>query len=161
MRKIEVSEEVFSGLQQLARPLIDTPNDVIRRLLESTEVDMENPALSHNHEEGYDLTLLTDGNGRVPQSTCKEKLLKVLFREYGGQGMKRDVTKAVVRALMQEGIVSKADFGRVRSGEIKIENRIAFARNELKEEGLLEFPDEVGHGVWKLTKKGMEAGAKL
>jgi hypothetical protein len=32
-RSIEVDQEVFSFLQQQARPLLDTPNDVLRRLL--------------------------------------------------------------------------------------------------------------------------------
>ncbi len=35
---IEVSEDVYRGLQALARPFEDEPNDVIRRLLETSAV---------------------------------------------------------------------------------------------------------------------------
>lgn len=32
-RTIEIDEEVFAFLQQHCEPLVDTPNDVLRRLL--------------------------------------------------------------------------------------------------------------------------------
>ncbi len=46
--KIEVSDEVFLRLQNLATPLIDTPNDVIRRLLDAvtpTKTGLQNKAV--------------------------------------------------------------------------------------------------------------------
>src|SRR5438270_636737 len=37
MPAIEIDDEVFAQLQNRARPFIDTPNDVIRRLLAEVE----------------------------------------------------------------------------------------------------------------------------
>jgi predicted CopG family antitoxin len=160
MPKIEISEDVFKGLQKLARPFVDSPNDVIRRLLEDAEVEIDSSKMTNN-PEGYDLTLLVDGDSRVPQTDCKERILKVLWQEYGGRGEKPEVTKSVVRSLMLEKRVSQADFARLRNGTLKIENRIAWARNHLKDEGLVEPPEISGHGIWKLTERGVERASHL
>ncbi|MGW7433306.1 restriction system modified-DNA reader domain-containing protein [Streptomyces sp. NPDC054861] len=42
MRKIEIDDEVFAYLQRHSEPLVDTPNDVLRRALLSDEKSGEN-----------------------------------------------------------------------------------------------------------------------
>ena len=41
MKDISVSEAVFHWLQSLAQPLVDTPDDVLRRLMQSYTVDQQ------------------------------------------------------------------------------------------------------------------------
>nr|MDT0519883.1 hypothetical protein [Streptomyces sp. DSM 41633] len=43
MRKIEVDDEVFAYLQRHSVPLVDTPNDVLRRVLLDAETSEEDP----------------------------------------------------------------------------------------------------------------------
>jgi restriction endonuclease Mrr len=62
---------------------------------------------------------------------------------------------------MLEKRVSLADFARLENGTLKIENRIAWARNHLKDEGLVEPPETSGHGIWKLTERGVERASHL
>ncbi len=70
MHRIEVDDDVFAQLQQLAEPLVDTPNTVIRRLLaqnaglaiENTPPPLPKPRKRYrNRRTGELMPLLTAG----------------------------------------------------------------------------------------------------
>ena len=44
MPTVRLDDEVFEALKKLAEPLVDTPNSVIRRLLEAHGILMVQPA---------------------------------------------------------------------------------------------------------------------
>jgi len=47
------------------------------------------------------------------------------------------------------------------AGVIRVENKVAFARELLKKEGLIENPTEETRGLWILTPAGVRAAKKL
>ena len=47
----------------------------------------------------------------------------------------------------------EGDWERVTTGEHRVDNRIAWTRQNLKDKGELTMP---GHGIWAITKKGVE-----
>lgn len=47
MITIEIDDEVFNKLQSLAKPLIDTPNSVLRRVLDLKQRSLDNETKSH------------------------------------------------------------------------------------------------------------------
>jgi hypothetical protein len=57
MRKIEVDDEVFAYLQRHSEPLVDTPNDVLRRQL----LDASAPGMSSSRRTGSLMPLIEAG----------------------------------------------------------------------------------------------------
>lgn len=81
----------------------------------------------------------------------KEERLVILYSLYscGGKGSKG----RIIYFIMKEGLLKPRDGDDdVRQGnETKIENDLAWARQDLKEKGLLSMPE---HGTWKITEDG-------
>jgi hypothetical protein len=150
MPTIRLDQDVFEGLQRLAKPFVDTPSMVIRRLLEdrgllgkATVEKVERPP----------------ANALTPQSTYEKYLLVVLAKEFDGQGHKRDVTHAIVKRMMKDGFIGAADQELVSTGETKAENTITWARNALKQRGHINRGAR--RGVWELTPEGRGAAGKV
>jgi hypothetical protein len=149
MPTIRVDQDVFEGLQQLAKPFVDSPGRVIRRLLEERGV----------------LRAAAKAPGRVrlapdaltPQTVYEDYLLYVLAKDFGGQGHKRDVTHAIVKRMMKDGFIGAADQELVSTGETKAENTITWARNALKDRGHISRTSP--RGIWELTAEGRTAAA--
>jgi hypothetical protein len=55
--------------------------------------------------------------------------------------------------------LSPADLERVKTGETKAENTIAWGRNALKERGLISLSSS--RGTWELTTKGLKEGLEI
>ena len=149
MPTIRIDDEVFAGLKRLAEPLVDTPNSVIRRLLEAKgilerKLPVSKPvAVKPSGEQTREQT---------PQSVYEENLLAVLAEQFNGRGNKKDVTLAVVERMMKRGLIPAADMEFVATGETKAENKISWGRNALKDRGLLRA--DAPRGVWELTPEG-------
>jgi hypothetical protein len=77
MRVIEVSDEVFRELQRRAEPFVDTPEDVIRRLL---DID---PQASVQREAATGAADLVSHAGRVPHGATLRATYK--GREFSAQ----------------------------------------------------------------------------
>src|SRR5690348_4690546 len=102
MPTIRVEEDVFAGLQKLATPFTDTPNIVIRRLLEEKGVLVQDtpPAPSAPKPN-------VKAKGKlVGQSTYEKYLLHVLAMQFKGKGTKSDVSKAVIDLMESRGLLS-------------------------------------------------------
>ena len=150
MPTIRVEQDVFEGLQQLAKPFVDSPSVVIRRLLE------ERGVLSKKAQAQKSTRLAPDA--LTPQSTYEKYLLLVLAKEFGGQGHKRDVTHAIVKRMMKDGHIGAADQELVSTGETKAENTITWARNALKQRGYISRAAR--RGIWELTAEGKSAASR-
>jgi len=148
MPTIRLDEDVFEGLQKLAQPFVDSPGMVIRRLLEERGVLDATP-----------IARKAAPSALTPQATYEKYLLLVLLREFDGSGHKRDVTHAVVKRMMKDGYINASDQELVSTGETKAENTITWARNTLKDRGLISRI--APRGIWQLTADGKDAAGKV
>jgi hypothetical protein len=153
MPTIRIGADVFKALQSLAEPFTDTPESVIRRLLEVRGV------LPSSRSNFAAPEKQSRARGLTPQSRYEEFLLLVLVTQFKGKGHKHEVTKAVEAAMRARGFLSPAAMEKVSSGETRAENTIAWARNALKERGLVSRASP--RGIWELTPKGLKEGAEL
>jgi hypothetical protein len=144
MPTIRIDDEVFEALKKLAEPLVDTPNSVLRRLLDlKTRTAAPKPAPLKAKRE------------QTPQSVYEENLLEVLAAPpFNGRGNKKDVTLAVVERMMKRGLIPPSDMEFVATGETKAENKISWGRNLLKNRGLIR--GDAPRGIWELTASGRE-----
>jgi hypothetical protein len=161
MPTIRIEDDVFEGLQRLAKPFTDTPNSVIRRLLVEKRVLPEpqaEPAPQRPSDGDRDpgAPMRPRRNGRTPQPVYEKFLLHVLATRFDGEADKIDLTKAVISFMKSHGFLGPVDEVRVSTGETKAENTIAWARNALKEKGLISRNSP--RGVWALTPQGLKEG---
>lgn len=77
---IEVDEEVFAVLQRSARPLIDSPNDVLRRLLLEGRASPDRP-VSPSQQERTMQERQREPSGPIPSADAFVR--KVLSGEFG------------------------------------------------------------------------------
>ena len=154
MPTIRVDQDVFEGLQRLAKPFVDSPSMVIRRLLEERGVLAKAaPATARQ------TTASIASNALTPQPVYEKYLLYILAREFNGLGHKRDVTHAIVKRMMKDGHIGAADQELVSTGETKAENTITWARNALKQRGYISRATR--RGMWELTLEGKSAAGKV
>lgn len=151
MPTIRVEEDVFEGLKSLAEPFTDTPNTVIRRLLLERGAMLKPPgsppaALAKGASS-------TRREGLTPQGIYEIFLLHVLATEFKGEAEKADVTRAVIAFMKERGFIGPLDEERVKTGETKAENTVAWGRNALKERGLVSRTSR--RGIWELTPQGL------
>lgn len=151
MPTIRLEQDVFEGLQHLAKPFVDSPSMVIRRLLE------ERGVLRATAKAPKSVRLAPDA--LTPQAIYEDYLLYVLAKEFDGQGHKRDVTHAIVKRMMKDGHIGAADQELVSTGETKAENTITWARNALKQRGYINRAAR--RGIWELTPDGKSAASKV
>jgi hypothetical protein len=149
MPTIRLDQDVFEGLQQLAKPFVDTPSMVVRRLLEDRGL------LKAEVRKAVQLP----PDALTPQSTYEGYLLVVLAKEFDGHGHKRDVTHSIVKRMMKDGLIGAADQELVSTGETKAENTITWARNALKQRGYIDRTAR--RGLWQLTSAGAREAEKV
>ena len=154
MPTIRVDQDVFEGLQSLAKPFVDSPSMVIRRLLEDRGV-LANAAQAAPPKAAASIA----PNALTPQAIYEKYLLYILAREFDGQGHKRDVTHAIVKQMMKDGFIGAADQELVSTGETKAETTITWARNALKQRGCISRA--ASRGTWELTPEGKIAASKV
>ena len=152
MPTIRLDQDVFEGLQQLAKPFVDSPSMVIRRLLEERGVlraAAKAPKSAAACAERADAAIhLRD----LPAARAAR-------RNSTASGHKRDVTHAIVKRMMKDGLIGAADQELVSTGETKAENTITWARNALKQRGYINRAAR--RGIWELTAEGKEAAGKV
>ena len=154
MPTIRLEQDVFEGLQKLAKPFVDSPSMVIRRLLE------ERGVLAKDAQAAPKKTNSSNpSNALTPQPIYEKYLLYILAREFDGQGHKRDATHAIVKRMMKDGHIGAADQELVSTGETKAENTITWARNALKQRGYINRAAR--RGTWELTPEGKSAAGKV
>jgi hypothetical protein len=148
MPTVRIDDEVFEALKKLAEPLVDTPNSVLRRLLN----------LENRKPVPVKAAPAKTPREQTPQSVYEENLLEVLAAPpFNGRGNKKDVTLAVVERMMKRGLIPPGDLEFVATGETKAENKISWGRNLLKTRGLIRA--DAPRGLWELTPEGRRAAS--
>lgn len=154
MPTIRVEADVFAGLQKVAQPFTDTPNSVIKRLLEQAGVQIS----SNVTEERSSPRAPERSSRKSVQPVYIRHLLYVLAHQFNGKGQKQEVCKAVVELMERRGILGQDDHKLTPSGETRAENIIGWCRFALKGRGLIS--SDSPRGVWELTDAGKEEGLR-
>jgi hypothetical protein len=151
---IRIDDEVFARLQELAKPFVDDPNSVIRRVLGLP--DAEDGPQRRNRGRSRTLTSVhtpqrAHSSELLPGSAYYLPILQALA-ERGGKARGREVIEAAGLAL--EDRLMPKDLEETSSGVIRWENRCRWAGYALRNGGLLNEGDR---GVWELSETGWEA----
>lgn len=162
MPTIRIDDDIFEGLKSLAEPFIDTPNSVIRRMLDERGVlkklkERANTATSTQRELVRSSSSSNQKNNTTsltPQPIYETFLLYVLWKKFNGSASKSEATNAVVTLMKSHGFISDLDLELVSTGEQRAVNTTAWSRNALKERGLISKLSP--RGIWELTPKGVE-----
>lgn len=156
MHQIEVDSEVWRELQQRAEPLVDDSNAVLRRLfgLDGTDPD-DSPVPSPPRPGGSPFGARAPLGSLLPESEYALPILEELAAR-GGRAAAREITHAVGERLKDK--LTELDRQRVRSGDIRWENRVHFMRLRLREQGLLKSGSP--RGTWELTEQGRRAAKR-
>ena len=145
VHKIELTSTTYRRLARQADSFDDTPEDVIRRLLDLAEK-------SDDREVARDD--LDDSHRAVPGSILPEQeywlpVLRALV-EAGGAARANDVIDRV-GALVADRL-TVADREPLKIGEVRWRNRVRFARLRMRERGLLK--EDSPKGIWEITEEG-------
>lgn len=143
-RKIEVDEEVFASLQARAEPLVDMPNDVLRRLL---RLDAAKPTAGKSRRPAG--AKRAPAGALLPEREYEIPLLQSIL-EFGGAAPMR-----VVVDLLETKIGSRLtplDRDPLPTGVTRWRNRAQFVRLRLVERGDLERGSP--HGIWAISAQG-------
>lgn len=168
---IRVDSDVYMALQKRATAFVDTPNSVLRRLLNldaelqaSDELSQKVPnsvaPAGRSKRKKSRGSRRTRGATRpseprlpagalLPEDEYKMPLLTTLA-ERGGSAAVREVIEAVGKKLAEK--LTATDKQKTSSGAIRWENRLQFVRLKLVEEGLLVKGSP--RGIWALSDKG-------
>ncbi len=156
---IRVDDEVYAALQARAVPFQDTPNSVVRRVLELPDADSSpESAEAPRVATAQTARQLTKKSGRkrapkgsiLPESEYEVPLLEALA-DLGGIAAALKVIEAIAPKL--GGKLTGLDLQPLPSGRIRWHNRVQFTRLNLVRSGDLVGNSE--RGVWALSQQGM------
>ena len=166
---VELDEDIYAYLKSQAEPFVDTPNTVLRRLLElddASGADTRQPEtnaaaprrepMSRSKRRGG--ARKSSGRTRAPSGTLLPEqryelpLLHALI-EAGGEAPYREVLESVGRTLNDEFM--PADHETLSSGSVRWHSRLQFVRLRLVERG--EMDREAPRGIWRITEAGRQA----
>lgn len=168
---IRIDEDVYRFLQEHAQPFVDTPNSVLRRLLElepesvppdqeGAEAPVGKPAAPPTRQRRTGMrgatrrgrrrrTTRAPAGSLLPEEEYVGPLLSVLA-ERGGSAAAREVIGAIGEKL--DGKLTSLDREPLSSGGVRWENRVQWVRLRMVEEGFLA--KDSPRGVWSLTELG-------
>ncbi len=150
MPSITISDESYAALQELAEPLVDTPDTVIARLVRA----YRSPAMTEYDQKsrGVRNQISQDGvrarrGEATPRQVYRDALLKVL-RDARGE---LETAKAIesVGNLLKDRL-QPVDMAKLPTGEERWINSIRFARKDLVDQGKLD--GRAPHGIWRLKR---------
>ena len=142
MPAIDLSDDVYSDLKQLADPFEDTPDSVIRRLLDQHAGQTPPRERARPGARAVPGTILPETEYEIP-------ILQALD-ELGGRAPAGVVTDRVGELL--ERRLTDQDHERHRSGDVRWRNRTAFARLALVRRN--ELASDSPRGIWEITDVG-------
>lgn len=172
---IRISIDVFERLQKYATPLVDSPSDVIKHLLDAYESRVGDSFPMADSDKGRDQIKVTNRGSLVGSSHG------VVERTKSGTLSERFLKKVLLIALLRDGGGSEAvtalrntekileGLGALRDVDVEIsskrnnwerwETNTRFARKHLHDEGLLKHDSR--RGWWELSARGREMAARL
>ncbi len=166
---IEIDDDIFEHLKSQAEPFTDTPNTVLRRLLNMdgrsasppqptstarSDSPEKPPARSGKQAKGKKQGRRTRAASGtlLPEQAYEKPLLQALV-DAGGEAPYRNVLDSVGQSL--EKALMPADFEKLTSGGIRWHSRLQFVRLRLIERG--ELDRDAPRGVWRITDTGRQA----
>jgi hypothetical protein len=158
--QLEVSEEVFSALQQRAEPLVDTPDSVLRKLLDLQGESPELPtpgapsgsssSRAKGRRKGSGAKRKRAAKGSITPDVAYERPLLEALVELGGRAATSDVLAVLDKKF--NGQLMPIDYERLSRGEIRWKNRVQFVRLKLIKAG--ELAEGSPRGIWEITEAG-------
>ncbi|MDD2252228.1 MAG: winged helix-turn-helix domain-containing protein [Dehalococcoidales bacterium] len=146
MIKIDCDSEVWEALKKNADPFVDTPNDVLRRLLGLPKIEPSGNENTENLIRPRQLILQKP----TRDIEFRRPILETLV-EFGGQARVPQVIDAVGRKM--KGKLKPIDYERLSSGPVRWESAAKWERQHCVQEGLIE---KFQPGIWKISTKGIE-----
>lgn len=170
---IRIDDDVFNALKKHAEPFVDTPNTVLRRLLELGETGAE---MNGDRESEVELEVEGRRTRRSAAATPRQRqrrrrskagrpraksgtllseseyefpLLQIIA-EHGGRSPAREVLDELETRL--DGRLTDVDREQLASGDIRWRNRAQFVRLRLVEQG--DMVKNSPRGVWEITDQG-------
>jgi hypothetical protein len=158
---IEIDDETFALLKEHAEPFVDTPATVLRRLLGldgqppqegngEAELRARKPTPSARSATRRRRRRASRGT-LLPESEYELPILRYL-QEHGGRAPSREVVEGVGEVLADK--LTSADHEKLKSGDIRWKNRVAFVRLRLVEKG--ELDGKAPRGTWQITDSGLK-----
>ena len=175
---IEIDDEVYAHLKEVAEPFVDTPNTVLRRLLHldngarpQPPPDTLKPPASAPPLQGSGAAPSQTSNGRRPSRAkpqpktnkktrvpagsilpedAYEMPLLLSLAEAGGAAPSRAIVQAVGERLGSR--LTDLDKEPLAGGAIRWENRVQFVRLKLIQRGLMT--KEAPRGTWAISEEG-------
>ena len=152
MPVIRVTDATWERMKAHARPLEDTPDDIVRRALDA----LEGRASMPKKRTGGGRPLKAAAGSKLPQRDFRNPLLFTLD-ELGGAASKDEVLKALYPKVAPR--LGEADHAIVSSGEERWLNAACWERSELVKAGY--FRSTSPRGRWELSDKGRLEVRKL
>lgn len=157
---ITVDDEVYSALESAAKPFVDTPNSVLRRVLGLPEA-VEGPVRSESRapgsagkkrgekkQAGSRRTRLPKGE-LLPEKEYEIPILRSIEAR-GGAAPAAEVIEDVGRELADH--LAHTDHTINDSGLVRWKSRTQFARLNLVKAG--ELSKDSPRGTWRITDSG-------
>lgn len=162
---IELDDDVFEALKLHAEPFVDTPSDVVRRLLSLAEGSgIRRPAAARPADEAVAQDVATSArrtrakqpkrkrapsDALLPQEAYELPILRVLD-DAGGRLPTSEAVAAVGRTVDEK--LMPMDRDTLDSGKLRWEMRVVFTRLRLVKAGLLK--DDSPRGTWEISDAG-------
>src|ERR1700720_2273493 len=146
---IRISQQTWDRLKAHARPLEDTPNDIIIMALDALDAAKQKRtavAMQPKIDKAR-----SRRKNRFSQKEIRILLLETLYG-LGGDASTRQVQASIKRALAP--VLSDDDCEVASNGNPRWWNAVCTVRSELSMEGLLRCDSE--RGIWELSKQGRE-----
>ena len=155
MPVIRISDATWERLKRWAIPLEDSPEDAVRKVLDVADEQLRDPTsksvvVGPVVQTSQPNKRLSRGE-RIPENAYYHPILETLV-ELGGSGRAGDVL-GIVGAKMKP-FLADVDYQMYPSGAVVWQKTANFARNTLRERGLLTAGSP--HGIWEISQRGRE-----
>ena len=144
MPTVRIDDEVWEALQKRAKPFVDTPNDVLRRML-----GLDHGASASSGTAPGKKAKMRMRIGATRQDEYRWPIGESLL-ELRESAVADDILKAVHKKV--ESRLKPVDEELMESGEPRWRLYARFERKNMVMDGLLK-PDSP-HGLWEFTEKG-------
>jgi Mrr N-terminal domain len=148
MKTVDLSDPTYKRLLKHAESFEDSPETVVKRLLDLAERANAGDNVSKNDAA---IEMLKNEGGLLPEGEYWVPILEILA-EAGGKKRGSDVIAALGDRLADR--LSPRDYEVLTMGEVRWSNRARFARLRMKERGLISSTSP--RGIWELTAMGRE-----
>ena len=164
MRTIRVDDQTHEMIVRLAVPYVDKDeNETLRRelpkLLQEKTATLSSPPASHpevngRHPSGMGRSTRRPSNGAYTSQKVYWRPILETLEELGG----RAPIGEILRHLPGKVNLTASDYERTKSGWILWESRACWARQNMKDQGLLL--SDSPRGVWEIADEGRRALAE-